>query len=47
MTPETVEAKDRSGVFERARSYSLLDALIHRRSRRFAAGMKLNGGPLA
>src|SRR5947207_13848336 len=32
---------------ERARSYPLLEALIHRRSRRFAAGMKLNGGPLA
>lgn len=28
-------------------SYSLLDALTYRRSRRFAAGMKLNGGPLA
>jgi hypothetical protein len=27
--------------------YSLLDALIHRRSRRFAKGMRLNGGPLA
>jgi len=30
--------------FER---YPLLDALIHRRSRRFATGMRLNGGPLA
>jgi hypothetical protein len=47
MIPPTVEAKEYSSVFERARSYSLLDALIHRRSRRFAAGMKLNGGPLA
>jgi hypothetical protein len=27
--------------------YSLVDALLYRRSRRFAAGMKLNGGPLA
>ncbi len=26
--------------------YSLVDALLHRRSRRFAGGMKLNGGPL-
>ncbi len=32
---------------DRVRSYPLLDALTHRRSRRFAAGMKLNGGPLA
>lgn len=29
------------------RSCSLFDALLNRRSRRFAAGMKLNGGPLA
>jgi hypothetical protein len=28
-------------------SYSLLEALASRRSRRFARGMKLNGGPLA
>lgn len=28
------------------RSYALLDALAGRRSRRFAKGMKLNGGPL-
>ncbi len=27
--------------------YPLLDALIERRSRRFAPGMRLNGGPLA
>jgi hypothetical protein len=27
-------------------NYSLLQALIERRSRRFAAGMKLDGGPL-
>jgi len=27
--------------------YSLLDALLARRSRRFAKGMRLNGGPLA
>jgi hypothetical protein len=26
--------------------YPLLDALIERRSRRFATGMSLNGGPL-
>jgi hypothetical protein len=31
----------------RMHSYTLLDALLSRRSRRFAAGMKLNGGPLA
>jgi hypothetical protein len=34
-------------IDDRVRSYPLLDALTHRRSRRFAAGMKLNGGPLA
>ena len=27
--------------------YSLLDALLARRSRRFGKGMRLNGGPLA
>ena len=27
--------------------YSLLDALLVRRSRRFGKGMRLNGGPLA
>jgi len=32
---------------DRVRTYPLLEALTHRRSRRFAAGMKLNGGPLA
>lgn len=32
---------------ERAGAYGLLDALIERRSRRFARGMRLNGGPLA
>lgn len=30
-----------------AESYPLLDALLHRRSRRFGPGMRLNGGPLA
>ena len=34
-------------LLDRVRSYPLLDALTYRRSRRFAAGMKLNGGPLA
>ena len=32
---------------DRLFSYPLFDALTHRRSRRFAASMKLNGGPLA
>jgi hypothetical protein len=36
-----------SAIHERLRTYPLLDALLKRRSRRFAAGMKLNGGPLA
>jgi len=31
----------------RLSSYALLDALIERRSRRFAPGMRMNGGPLA
>ena len=34
-------------IQDRLRSYSLLDAIASRRSRRFARGMKLNGGPLA
>ena len=33
-------------VSERLAHYPLLDALIERRSRRFAPGMRLNGGPL-
>lgn len=33
-------------IRDRLRSYSLLDAITSRRSRRFALGMKLNGGPL-
>jgi hypothetical protein len=32
---------------KRLDGYSLLDALIERRSRRFAPGMRMNGGPLA
>ena len=35
------------GTGSRLKSYLLLDALISRRSRRFAKGMSLNGGPLA
>jgi hypothetical protein len=35
------------GKGSRLKSYLLLDALISRRSRRFAKGMSLNGGPLA
>jgi hypothetical protein len=38
------EARDLS---ERVAKYSLLDALIERRSRRFGKGMQLSGGPLA
>ncbi len=33
-------------VSERVASYPLLEALLHRRSRRFAPGMALDGGPL-
>jgi hypothetical protein len=47
MSRDAMEANAPSAALERARSYLLLDALIHRRSRRFAAGMRLNGGPLA
>ena len=32
---------------KRLAQYSLLEALLARRSRRFAKGMRLNGGPLA
>lgn len=35
------------GLFTRLAGYPLLDALRERRSRRFAPGMVLNGGPLA
>ncbi|MBI4606145.1 MAG: hypothetical protein HY721_29615 [Planctomycetes bacterium] len=34
-------------VARRLATYPLLDALLDRRSRRFAKGMRLNGGPLA
>jgi len=34
-------------IRDRLRSCSLIDAIASRRSRRFARGMKLNGGPLA
>ena len=35
------------GSFEHLSEFSLLTALLDRRSRRFAAGLRLNGGPLA
>ena len=35
------------GTVSRLKSYPLLEALISRRSRRFAKGMAMNGGPLA
>jgi len=47
MRRELAENKKSTSGQERFRSYPLLDALIGRRSRRFAMGMKLNGGPLA
>lgn len=47
MNRDAAESGPTLSVDERVRNYSLLDALTHRRSRRFAAGMKLNGGPLA
>jgi hypothetical protein len=36
-----------TSTLTRAARYPLLDALIERRSRRFAKGLSLNGGPLA
>jgi hypothetical protein len=36
-----------STLSDRVKTYPLLEALIHRRSRRFGKGMQLNGGPLA
>jgi len=47
MIRDEIEPKPGVSTGDRVRSYPLLDALTHRRSRRFAAGMKLNGGPLA
>ena len=47
MTPEQVNSDPPAKTLEGALSYSLFEALLHRRSRRFAKGMKLNGGPLA
>jgi hypothetical protein len=46
MSNEQPQQKTAVGGYERLRSYPLLNALTSRRSRRFAAGMKLNGGPL-
>src|SRR5215475_6124974 len=44
----TANTKDQSmQVRDRLQSFSLIDAIMSRRSRRFARGMKLNGGPLA
>jgi hypothetical protein len=45
MTPEAAPASPDTA--ERLASYSLVEALIARRSRRFAKGLRLNGGPLA
>jgi hypothetical protein len=47
IVAEHKTASTASTVSQRTASYPLLDALLHRRSRRFAKGMKLNGGPLA
>src|SRR5205814_821296 len=42
-----VEDEMNGDIGERLAGYGLLDALIGRRSRRFAPGMRLDGGPLA
>jgi len=47
MKLEHTPGKGTPDIQERLRSFSLLDAIVSRRSRRFARGMKLNGGPLA
>jgi hypothetical protein len=47
MPAHPVDPAAPASITGRVRSYPLLEALTHRRSRRFAAGMKLNGGPLA
>lgn len=47
MKLEDAATKGTRDIRDRLRSYSLLDAIASRRSRRFARGMKLNGGPLA
>ena len=46
MEPVSGPAATR-GAYGRLAGYPLLEALIERRSRRFAGGMSLNGGPLA
>ena len=38
---------DGQGLLERLWRYPLMEAILHRRSRRFGLGMKLEGGPLA
>jgi len=38
---------DGQGPLEQFWRYPLIDAILHRRSRRFGLGMKLDGGPLA
>jgi hypothetical protein len=45
MNQEPAETRPNAEAQD-VRSYALLDALAGRRSRRFAKGMKLNGGPL-
>jgi hypothetical protein len=45
MTSDTLATP--GTLYDRVASYPLLDALLNRRSRRFGAGMRLNGGPLA
>jgi hypothetical protein len=44
---EQAPASGHESVTSRAATYPLMDALLNRRSRRFGAGMRLNGGPLA
>jgi hypothetical protein len=47
MSHEPMASPGDPGPEPRAWTYPLLDALTFRRSRRFAAGMKMNGGSLA
>src|SRR5262249_49089105 len=47
MIMQTTSARPTPAPQGELTHYPLLDALSERRSRRFGAGMRLNGGPLA
>jgi hypothetical protein len=47
MSAKTAQTGASSSAIEKAATYPLIEALLRRRSRRFAKGMKLDGGPLS